>query len=190
MTEHGIITAVEGMYRDIGAVKDLPVDPRERKQFLIRTWEMVTSKNPAWPVISNEHTDLLASRFFTALITGEAERKGNNISAICAAFKEWLTYDRQMVVMNTYYELYPNRRPTDKRSRTDNIPLEKWADHVIRDQYKKIQELFGNSSAQAFQGIPGSKNYFQRIAAEYNRRFNPQQQPAKHHHHQPTPDYA
>lgn len=170
-----IVNRMYGLFSDLGALKELPGDKAASTGFLLRAWNKVITENPRWPQRGDFYTGFLASKFFSALVNGTAPRRGNNISALCQAFADWYNPEQERIIIDAYYLRFPHLRP--KAIKPVETRLENWDDETIREQYEKINELFGGEYSNSLSGIPRASNYFRRIAAEYNRRFTTHQQP-------------
>lgn len=137
--ETDTVKALYELYVKIGAREELPSDNEGKEGFLSGLWIDIFFKNNLVP--ADIPADIVISEFSRALVTGVADRKGNNMSAIITAFNKWVV--RKEVRQRLYEKrdhYYPGQKPKalPKASSYSKDPEEAEMERLI--QGKKIEE--------------------------------------------------
>lgn len=164
---------------DIGASRDIPESEGPRKAFIQRVHESLSVNNPFYPEDIPFH--VVYPRFFSVVINNQVERRGNNISALVGAFKNWISNPRVTEELyETWYRIEPSAAPKQLQSavpgetpdeiETNRIiegqPVEKWPDSVLKEQLQTIQRIFG----QLEEVMPSTSGYRKQVIQEAKNR--------------------
>lgn len=147
---------------DIGAKKDIP---ENAKQYVMRVLDSLTVNNPYYP--DEVPFDIVLPRFYAQVVSGQVERKGNNISAIIGAFRSWISRPgvEQSLIQQWRYE-QPGSVP--KELSQGNLPerIEDWPRDEVKgalDAYLKLKQTSPDELEILDKEAPGADNYFQRL---------------------------
>lgn len=154
---------------DIGAGNLLPDGDKNIKEYITKWHETF--------IHSNLYPDQIPftevyKKFFTAVITGAADRKGNNIAAMIECFNHWFQISGgKTKIFPEYFQTKsysPNYRP--EPSMPDDIS--KWKDEDIISQYEGIQKIYGTDFEKSIITLARKqgKSYFAKIVHEYKKR--------------------
>lgn len=182
--ESGLIETVQWFLTDIGAEKHLSKEENQRLTELKRFHEKLSVDNHAFP--ENIPFHIIYPCFFTAVVNNSVERKGNNVSAIIGAFRQWIALPDQLdKLQKAYRDEYPDEQPKSLPERTSysddhteaemnslikNTPIEKWPDEVIIDQHKKIYMMMDDDAWRDWLENLGGKGYIKKVLNEVEKR--------------------
>lgn len=144
---------------DIGAKRTIPIDLNEKRTYLIRLHESMTTKNPMFnPDIPFSE---IYPQFFTDVLYEKTSRSGNNISALSVCFNNWYKENAK--------EYLPKNEPQIVKDST-NGTVEDLSDQELTNIYSTIMLLNSNGLKSLFDSQKAD-SYFKRVKEEYEKRF-------------------
>ena len=130
------------LHMKIGATNELPREKNMRDSFLNDFWVTLYLRNNLCP--GDIPFGIIIQEFTTALVLGEAERKGNNQAAICQAFNQWISQDK---VRNRLYQLrdeaYPAQKPKQVAENATPETVRDYSDEELQQKLKAIKPMAG-----------------------------------------------
>ena len=181
--EKETISAMYEMYIKIGAIDELPSDPKLTQEYLTSLWTDLFYENHLVP--ADIPGDIVISEFTRAVVSGRANRKGNNMAAIIASFNQWIVkQDVRSGLYSKRDQYYPGQQPkalppsngfsanTDEAEMDRLIrgkKLEDWPTEVLIQQAQTIAMLWDTSMGKQVKAL-GVNAYRSRLYAELNRR--------------------
>jgi len=144
---------------DIGAKRTIPIDLTEKRAYLIRLHESMTTKNPMFN--PNIPFADIYPKFFMDVLYEKTSRSGNNISALSVCFNNW------------YKENAKNYLPTNQPEvvkKYSSGTIEDLSDQELSNIYSTIMLLNSNGLKSLFDSQKAD-SYFKRIKEEYDKRF-------------------
>lgn len=160
-----LLTSIYQLHEYLGATKNLPSHPNKKQQTAIRAeyfnqWMIHTIiKNNRLPL--DIPIGFIFVEFANGLVSGQYERKGNNI----ATFVEAMSKAVDDIVREWTKRNEPPKLPEKQGTRLEKLP-----DHKIRELYDTIQMLGGVNFNPLFQNSK-AESYFNRLKSEYQARF-------------------
>lgn len=160
-----LLTSIYQLHEYLGATKNLPSHHNKKQQTAIRAeyfnqWMIHTIiKNNRLPL--DIPIGFIFVEFANGLVSGQYERKGNNI----ATFVEAMSKAVDDIVREWTKRNEPPKLPEKQGTRLEKLP-----DHKIRELYDTIQMLGGVNFNPLFQNSK-AESYFNRLKSEYQARF-------------------
>lgn len=144
---------------DIGAKRTIPIDLTEKRAYLIRLHESMTTKNPMFN--PNIFFSDIYPKFFMDVLYEKTSRSGNNISALSVCFNNWYKENAK--------DFLPTNQPQVVKK--DSVgTVEDLSDQELTNIYSTIMLLNSNGLKSLFDSQKAD-SYFKRIKEEYERRF-------------------
>jgi hypothetical protein len=160
-----LLTSIYQLHEYLGATKNLPSHHDKKQQTAIRAeyfnqWMIHTIiKNNRLPL--DIPIGFIFVEFANGLVSGQYERKGNNI----ATFVEAMSKAVDDIVREWTKRNEPLKLPEKKGTKLESLP-----DHTIRDLFQTIQMIGGVQFNPLFQNSK-AESYFNRLKSEYEARF-------------------
>lgn len=130
------------LFMKIGARSEVPTKADQRESYLNDFWRSMYMKNHQVP--ADIPFAIIIEEFTTALVQGEAKRKGNNQAAICQAFNAWICRED---VRNRLYEIrnrrYPDAKPKEIPARATEESIRDYSDEELHEKLEAIKPFEG-----------------------------------------------
>lgn len=110
------------------------------------------------------------SEFANGLLSGNVERKGNNVAAFAEAFNKFVPKLMTKWRIKSGEEEKPKAPESEWDKICRNTRLEKWPDEILKDQYDKYIKLYKESENDLIPMRSLAKGYFGRIEKELKKR--------------------
>lgn len=160
-----LLTSIYQLHEYLGATKSLPIHHNKKQQTALRAnyfneWmNHVIIKNNRLPL--DVPIGFIFVEFANGLVSGQYERKGNNIASFAEAMRKAV----DDVVRAWNVKTKPKQLPEKQGTK-----LESLSDDKIRNLYEIMQMLGGADFNPLFQNSQAD-SYFNRLKQEYNDRF-------------------
>ncbi len=110
------------------------------------------------------------SEFANGLVSGNIERKGNNVAAFASAFNSFVPKLMTKWRIKNGEEKKPELPESEWDKVCRNTRLEKWPDEILKDQYDKYLDLYGTYQVE-LKGLRSlTEGYYGRIEKELKKR--------------------
>lgn len=132
------------LFMKIGATNELPKEKDLRISYLNDFWRTFYFENHICP--ADIPYDIIMDEFTKALVQGRVERKGNNQSAICQAFNEWIVrQDTRNLLYQKRDQMYPAKKPKQLTKDATPETIGDYSDKELLSKYNSIKPMVGIS---------------------------------------------
>jgi hypothetical protein len=158
--EKDTLKAMYELYVKIGAIDELPSDHDQIDGYLSELWNEVFYDNDLVP--ADIPGDIVIAEFTRAVVSGLADRKGNNMAAIISAFNKWIVkQDIRERLYKSRDKYYPGQKPKAlppassfsmdpteaKQERSvKGKRIEQWPDAALEDTAQKILTIYNDEA--------------------------------------------
>lgn len=156
--DKNLLNTLYQFHVDIGAAKELPVDKKALKNYLIRLHETITVKNPIFP--DDVRFDSVYGVWMMAVVYEVAKRHGNNISALARCFNDWFKLNASEFIVKEELT-YGNRK-----SRT----IQEFTNVEISRLYDIIEMINKGDNIGGLFNTGGAQSFCARLKKEYEQR--------------------